>query len=157
MTDDCDPTRLSFACVLDHPPEKVWRALTRPDIVATWLAPNDLRATEGARFTLTGAGEDKSDIACEVIDAEPQRMLRCRWSETDRSGDVIGSTVTFTLEEKDGGTLLRVTHDGFARTQARARQTPPLRAVARNASRTRVSAAPKRRAPGAKPVMRLAA
>lgn len=158
MTDANGPEPLSFACALDHPPEKVWRALTVPDIVAAWLAPNDLEAREGARCTLNGAGEGGRDIACEVIEAEPNRLLRYRWSEADGdSGAIVRSVVTFTLEKSRGGTLLRVTHDEFSRARIAARDARPIRTTAQNRSRTRLSAAPARRQPLGKPTMRMAA
>ncbi|MFB6393843.1 SRPBCC domain-containing protein [Polymorphospora lycopeni] len=36
---------------LSHPPEKVWRALTDPDLVAAWLMPNTFEPRVGHRFT----------------------------------------------------------------------------------------------------------
>lgn len=34
-----------------HPPEKVWRALTESELIASWLMPNDFWAEVGHRFT----------------------------------------------------------------------------------------------------------
>ena len=34
-----------------HPPEKVWRALTDPQLLAAWLMPNDFEPRVGHRFT----------------------------------------------------------------------------------------------------------
>ena len=45
----------------------------------------------------------------EVLEVEPPRLLRCRWS------GVFGQTVvTFTLTAVGSGTRLRVTHAGWA-------------------------------------------
>jgi uncharacterized protein YndB with AHSA1/START domain len=38
-------------CDLPEPPEKVWRALTVPELLAAWLMPNDIRAEVGSRFS----------------------------------------------------------------------------------------------------------
>jgi uncharacterized protein YndB with AHSA1/START domain len=34
-----------------HPPEKVWRALTDPELLACWLMPNDFEPWIGHQFT----------------------------------------------------------------------------------------------------------
>ncbi|TIT26619.1 MAG: ATPase, partial [Mesorhizobium sp.] len=31
---------IEFECELPDPPEKVWRALTVPDLLAAWMMPN---------------------------------------------------------------------------------------------------------------------
>jgi uncharacterized protein YndB with AHSA1/START domain len=44
---------LSFEFDLPHPPEKVWRALTDPALLAEWLLPViGLKLERGAPFTL---------------------------------------------------------------------------------------------------------
>jgi uncharacterized protein YndB with AHSA1/START domain len=37
---------------LAHPPEKVWRALTEPDLIARWLMPCDFRLEVGHCYTM---------------------------------------------------------------------------------------------------------
>jgi len=102
---------LAFECDLPDAPEKVWRALTVPELLAEWMMPNDIKPETGNRF----AGPE-APIECEVLDAEPGRMLRYSWRE--RSGDAdrqeLDSIVTFTLARTvSGGTHLRIVHDGF--------------------------------------------
>lgn len=99
-------------CDLPEAPEKVWRALTQPEIVAAWLLPNDIKAETGHRFSLG------SHIDCTVLEAEPGRLLRYSWREQDvsGSGETAGfdSVVTFELARSTtGGTHLRIVHDGF--------------------------------------------
>ncbi|TGV75209.1 ATPase, partial [Mesorhizobium sp. M00.F.Ca.ET.158.01.1.1] len=73
----------------------------------------------GSRFAF--AGPDAA-IECEILDAEPEHLLRYSWRE--QSDDAarqhpLDSTVTFTLARTvSGGTHLRIVHDGFARTPA---------------------------------------
>ncbi len=44
---------LSFEVELPHPPEKVWRALTDPALLAEWLLPAiGFELAPGAEFTL---------------------------------------------------------------------------------------------------------
>ncbi|MGX5800202.1 SRPBCC family protein [Bradyrhizobium sp. Arg314] len=118
--------RLSFECELADPPEKVWRALTEPELLAAWMMPNDMKAQAGARFTF--AGPD-TPIECEVIETEPGKLLRYSWRERRGAKDAgrlpapdsptsdspaFDSVVTFTLARTaSGGTHLRIVHGGF--------------------------------------------
>lgn len=104
---------LAFECDLPDAPEKVWRALTVPELLAAWMMPNDIKPETGNRFAF--AGPD-APIECEVLDAEPGRLLRYSWRERSDTGDANGldSIVTFTLARTvSGGTHLRIVHDGF--------------------------------------------
>jgi uncharacterized protein YndB with AHSA1/START domain len=104
---------LAFECDLPDAPEKVWRALTVPELLAAWMMPNDIKPETGSRFAF--AGPD-APIECEVLDAEPGRLLRYSWRERSDTGDADGldSIVTFTLARTvSGGTHLRIVHDGF--------------------------------------------
>ncbi|MGO1077161.1 SRPBCC family protein [Inquilinus sp. CA228] len=107
-------------CDLDHPPEKVWRALTEPKLLGAWLLPNDIEAEAKRRFTLRdGPG---APIDCEVLAAEPPRLLRYSWRgrDADAGGRTLDTVVTFTLDgTAAGGTRLRIVHSGF-RAEARA-------------------------------------
>lgn len=91
--------------VLDAAPERVWRALSEPHLVAEWLGPNDLRAEPGARFQVTPDGS--GPVACEVVEADPPRRLAYAWREAGAPDSV----VAFELTPADGGrTHLRVVH-----------------------------------------------
>ena len=81
-------------CELPDPPEKVWRALTEPDLVAAWLT-----------------ADEPGPIERNVVLEEPPRLLRLAW----RDGRDVESLVTFELERTPaGGTNLRVVHTGIA-------------------------------------------
>ncbi|TIP52292.1 MAG: SRPBCC domain-containing protein, partial [Mesorhizobium sp.] len=66
-------------------------------------------------------------IECEILDAEPERLLRYSWRERPAPGNTahpldspmdnpMDSIVTFTLDRTvSGGTHLRIVHDEFAR------------------------------------------
>lgn len=125
---------------LDQPPELVWRALTEPALVARWLGVADIRAVVGGRFALTpgGAAGDKP-VDCEVIEAEPDRLLSYRWRAGGEGGaEALDTVVTWILEPTaDGGTRLRLVHDGFpivVRQPAAtpARETTHARAICAN-------------------------
>ncbi|MBZ9988504.1 SRPBCC domain-containing protein [Mesorhizobium sp. BH1-1-5] len=119
MTKAENPTAteaLSFECDLPDPPEKVWRALTEPELLAAWMMPNDIKTEAGNHFTF--AGPD-TPIECEVLEAEPGKLLRYSWRERPSASDAdglpaFGSIVTFTLARTAfGGTHLSIVHDGF--------------------------------------------
>ncbi len=110
---------IEFECELPDPPGKVWRALTVPDLLAAWMMPNDIKPEIGSRFAF--AGPD-APIECEILEAEPERLLRYSWRERPAPGDApdpldspLDSIVTFTLDRTvSGGTHLRIVHGGFA-------------------------------------------
>jgi uncharacterized protein YndB with AHSA1/START domain len=101
-----------------QPPEQVWRVLTEPALLAAWLLPNDAQSADerpiqmGRQFSLQ-AGADET-IACEVLELEPHRLLRCSWRVEKSDEAAIDTVVTFVLNETaDGGTHLRLVHSGF--------------------------------------------
>ncbi len=106
---------IEFEYDLAEPPEKVWRALTVPELLAAWMMPNDIRPEIGNHFAF--AGQD-AVIECEILDAEPERLLRYSWREQPGDAarrDPLDSIVTFTLARTvSGGTHLRIVHDGVA-------------------------------------------
>lgn len=118
MTDD--RTRIEVDQFLPHPPAKVWRVLTEPDLIAQWLMPGDFRLEVGHRYLLEsrpipGTGFSGTVVA-EVLAFDVQRSLRVRWRDgdpaaTDDHG--VDWTITWTLHPEGVGTRLFVLHDGF--------------------------------------------
>ncbi len=99
---------------LAHPPEKIWRALTQPHLMAEWLMKGDIAPVVGHRFDFR---EDWGTIDCEVLEVEPNRELSYSW---DAMG--LESVVTFTLTPSGSGTLLRLEQAGFRPDQEQAYQ-----------------------------------
>jgi len=99
---------------LPHPPEKIWRALTQPHLIAEWLMNNDFQPTVGHRFNLRAAPQPgwNGVIDCEVLVVEPNKTLAYTWN----SGEAelaIKSVVTLSLTPQGAGTLLRMEQTGF--------------------------------------------
>jgi uncharacterized protein YndB with AHSA1/START domain len=105
--------------VLPYPPEKIWRTLTTSEMIAKWLMPNDLVPRVGHRFTFRTRpmGDWDGVVQCEVLACEPPRLLRYSWKggsdANPQYGSQLDSTVTWTLTPAEGGTHLRMEHDGF--------------------------------------------
>ena len=98
---------------LAHPPARVWRALTDPDLLATWLMRNDFRPVVGHRFTFVTEPVPGTDfdgiVRCEVLAVEPERLLRISWA----GGSAVATTVTWRLAPEGHGTRLFLDHEGF--------------------------------------------
>jgi uncharacterized protein YndB with AHSA1/START domain len=102
-----------------HPPEKIWRALTQPHLIAEWLMRNDFNPVVGHCFNLRGDWGGVLD--CEVLVVEPNRALSYTWDLTheDPAFD-LRSVVTFTLTPTGRGTHLRMEQSGFRPDQKHA-------------------------------------
>lgn len=99
---------------LPHDPAVVWRVLTTPDLIARWLMKNDFAPKVGHRFSFEGqpVGDWDGHVRCEVLELDEPRRLVYSWA-----GGNLDSTLTFTLTPVDGGTRLRMVHDGFRSPQ----------------------------------------
>ena len=96
---------------ITHPPEKIWRALTQPHLIAEWLMDTDFAATVGHRFDFSA---EWSSVNCEVLEVEPQRSLSYSWGDSR-----LKSIVTWTLTPAGEGTHLRMEQTGFKPDQPR--------------------------------------
>jgi uncharacterized protein YndB with AHSA1/START domain len=101
------------------PPEKLWRALTQPHLIAEWLMKNDFVPVVGHRFKLSGDWGGMLD--CEVLTVEPNKVLSYTWNFAHADAAYnLESVVTFTLTPTHAGTLLRVEQVGFRPEQKQA-------------------------------------
>ena len=101
------------------PPQKLWRALTQPQLIEEWLMKNDFKPTVGHSFKLRGDWGGVLD--CEVLAVEPNRTLSYTWNfaHADTAYD-LRSVVTFTLTPTSTGTHLRMEQSGFRPEQKQA-------------------------------------
>lgn len=102
---------LSFEFDLPHSPEKVWRALTDPVLLAEWLLPAiDFKLEPGHAFTLKTQPYPGWDgtVNCRLVEIEPHRKLSYTWSVP-----FLETVVAFTLTPSAAGTLLSVVQSGF--------------------------------------------
>jgi uncharacterized protein YndB with AHSA1/START domain len=120
ITDTTAPSQIetiSFEVDLQHPPAKVWRALTDPALLAEWLLPViGLELRPGADFmfkTQPYPGWDGT-VNCRMLEIEPQRKLRYTWTVP-----FLDTDVTFTLTPTALGTHLGIVQSGFTADQKR--------------------------------------
>jgi uncharacterized protein YndB with AHSA1/START domain len=110
-TDRSQSAALSFEFDLHHRPEKVWRAITDPALLAEWLLPViDLRLERGATFSLQAPPQPGWDgmVNCRFVEIEHERKLSYAWCVGD-----IDTVVTFTLTPTASGTRLVLVQSGF--------------------------------------------
>jgi uncharacterized protein YndB with AHSA1/START domain len=116
-TDRSQTDAISFEFNLPHPPEKVWRALTDPVLLAEWLLPVfDLRLEPGTAFTFKTQPYPGWDgvVNCRIIEIDPHKKLSYAWVVGDMELDTV---VTFTLTPTASGSHLSLVQSGFTPDQ----------------------------------------
>jgi uncharacterized protein YndB with AHSA1/START domain len=115
LTDTASETRsVVVERELGHAPEKIWRALTQPHLIAEWLMKGDFQPVIGHRFDFRA---DWGTVDCRVTEVEPHRKLAYTWEAMG-----LESVVTWTLTPSGNGTLLRMEQVGFRPDQEQAYQ-----------------------------------
>jgi uncharacterized protein YndB with AHSA1/START domain len=99
---------------LAFPPEKVWRALTQPQLIEEWLMKNDFEPVADHRFKFSA---DWGAVDCKVLAVEPHKTLSYTWAAYG-----LESVVTWTLSPAGKGTRLRMEQSGFKTGQQQAYQ-----------------------------------
>ena len=84
---------------LDAPTEKVWRALTVPELAAVWLGASPIAAADGA-----------GDPSFEILAAEPFDRITYRWLATEAQQTVESKVTVEIWSEAAGSTRFRLTH-----------------------------------------------
>ena len=104
---------------MPFPPEKIWRALTQPHLIAEWLMKNDFKPAVGHRFRFRMDPQPNWDgvVDCQVLVVEPNKALSYAWGALG-----LESVVTFTLTPAGAGTHLRMEQSGFRPDQPQAYQ-----------------------------------
>lgn len=106
---------ISFDWDLDHPPEKVWRAITDPSLLAEWLLPVVGHKLEpGADFIFQTQPQPGWDgvVNCRYLEIETHRKISWNWVAGD-----IDTVVTMTLSPVANGTRLSLVQSGFREDQ----------------------------------------
>lgn len=101
-----EPGLIQLTEYIDHPPARVWQALTDPTLHAQWWAAGDVKAVVGHRFTLDMGAWGQQP--CEVIAVEPERLLSYSFAP-----GTLNTTITWRLEPEGTGTRLLFQQAGF--------------------------------------------
>ena len=121
--------RPSLALVrkLDAAPAKVWRAITEPEMLKQWMAPDpatrckvaeiDLRVGGRYRIVMSPAEGEDHDVRGAYREIVPNKKLVYTWAwKTTPERE---SLVTIELRAAGKGTELTLRHEQFADEQAR--------------------------------------
>jgi len=92
-----------------YPREKVWRALTQPDLLEQWLMKNDFKPVVDHRFKFSA---DWGAVDGQVLTVEPSKELSYTWAAFG-----LESIVAWTLTPTSAGTHVRMEHSGFPPNQ----------------------------------------
>lgn len=101
-----------------HPPEVVWDYLTKSELLAQWLVPNDFKPIIGHEFQFGAKPKLKigfdGRIYCKVLEIVPYKKLAYSWKGgMSKENPSLDSIVTWTLSSSEKGTVLSLEHSGF--------------------------------------------
>ncbi len=94
------------------PIERVWRALTDPDMIERWLmAPTGYEAKVGSRFVLreTPREDCRGQVECEVLELSPPTRMVWSWRGAE---DPTTTRLVIALQADERGTRLTLRHTG---------------------------------------------
>lgn len=97
-----------------YPVEHVWEALVQPKALEQWLMKNEgFAAVVGRKFLFKAKPVFgwKGTAYCEVLKVEKPHLLS--WSQRGEEDATDPFIITWTLSPEDGGTRLRLVHDGL--------------------------------------------
>ncbi len=100
-----------------HSVERLWHALTDPELVPLWTStgrggtPEGFAPVVGNRFRLVGKPVPGWDgiVDCEVLEVEPPFMLRHTWKGDEHEPSI----VTWRIKPTESGSRLTYDHTGF--------------------------------------------
>lgn len=117
-----DQSTISAEIRIAAPPERVFAALTDPQQVPQWWGQqgvyqvtkwqNDLRPGGRWRSEGTKIGGQAFHVEGEYLEVDPPHLLVHTWNPSYRK--LPTTTVRWELQAYKGGTLVKLTHSGFA-------------------------------------------
>jgi uncharacterized protein (TIGR03086 family) len=108
--------KIEKTALLPIPADEAFALITQPDRLRRWLAVSarvDLRAGGEFRWTLT----PMAVAAGTIVDVDPGRRIVLGFA-FEASAEARTDTVTITIEPTEGGTLVRLVHEGLPEDHA---------------------------------------
>lgn len=100
------PAKIQIEQFYSHAPSAVWKGITDPALLARWWAQGDIKPVVGHRFELDMGKWGKQP--CEVTRVQAERLIQFLFA-----AGTLDTLITFELIPQNGGTLLKLTHEGF--------------------------------------------
>ncbi len=102
----------------EHSPEAVWEYLTKAELIAQWLMPNNFGPIKGYEFEFRSKPIPSLNLDgimyCKVLEIVPYKKLVYSWKAGPETGvTTLDTIVEWTLEAKDNGTELHLVQTGF--------------------------------------------
>jgi uncharacterized protein YndB with AHSA1/START domain len=102
----------------EHSPEAVWEYLTKAQLIAQWLMPNNFEPIKGHDFEFRTNPIPSLNLDgimyCKVIEIVLFKKLTYSWKGGPEKGvTTLDTLVEWTLEAKDNGTELHLVQTGF--------------------------------------------
>jgi uncharacterized protein YndB with AHSA1/START domain len=122
--DDMD-VRTELSIMIDAPIEKVWEAITTPELIKRWFFGVDTSSewTVGSPLVHTGEYQGKPyEDKGTILEMEPPRLLvHSHWSSVSGLPDAPENheRVAYELSERDGGTELTIRESNLASEDAK--------------------------------------
>jgi uncharacterized protein YndB with AHSA1/START domain len=122
--------KLEIVRVIKASREQVFNAWTRPEMIRQWFRPMsftmaeadvDARVGGEYRFAMTGAVEAEQNpvVAGRYTRVDPFDALAFTWTSCRNPDEQ--SLVTIELRDVEGGTEMKLTHEGFFTVESRDR------------------------------------
>ena len=104
--------------VYDQSPNEVWEYLTKADLIALWLMPNDFKPVPGHEFQFRvkpiPSLELDGIMYCKVLEIDPFEKLVYSWKAGPGNGVfTLDTIVEWVLEKHGNGTRLLLKQSGF--------------------------------------------
>ena len=106
--------KITKTIFLKAPPAHVWTFLTDPDKLAVWFHRGGGEMVVGGEYALlTNSLGKEGDKLCwgTVMEMDPPNRLVHSFTHKGLKG--VETTVTWELEDVEGGTILHLVHDGW--------------------------------------------
>lgn len=114
-------TEINNEWIYEQSPNEIWEYLTRSDLIALWLMPNNFKLIQGHEFQFQTKPIPSQNldgiIYCQVLEIVPMQKLVYSWKGGPGNGIfTLDTVVEWTIEKYGVGTKLILKQSGFNET-----------------------------------------